>query len=73
MATYADTPITASGDLKTPGWSDCADIKDTFGCANGLWVNAVYAYKLGDHTNNNPTFLLSINDFEVEKPRLPRG
>lgn len=73
LATYADVPITSSGDLKTPGWSYCTDIKGTFGCGNGLYIGASYPYKLGDHTNNNPTFLLSINDIEVEKPRMPRG
>lgn len=73
LATYADTPITASGDLKTPGWSYCNDIKAIYGCANGLYLSAIYPYKLGDHMNNNPTFLLSISDFEIEKPRMPRS
>lgn len=71
FATYADTPLTASGDLKTPGWSYCRDIYQAIGCTGGMYIDKVYEYKLGDRVNDNPTFLLSISDFELSKPRLP--
>lgn len=73
LATYADYPITASGDLKTPGWSYCTNIEAVFGCAQGLYVKGAYEYKVSDRANETPTFLLSISDIEVEKPRMPRG
>lgn len=72
LATYADAPITASGDLKTPGWSYCTDIEGVFGCAQGLYIKNCYEYVISDRANNSPTFLLSISDVEVEKPRLTR-
>lgn len=72
-APYSSTPITASGDLKSPPWSYCTGIYDYYTCRNGLYVEGVYDYKVGDITNQNSTFLLSVVDLDLSKPRFPRG
>ncbi len=64
---------TSTGTLKSAGWSYCSDIYDTYGCANGLYIEGTYSFKLNERANSNPNFLLSIVDVDVSKPRLPRG
>lgn len=66
-------PITASGDLKAPPWSYCSGIFDTFGCANGLYIEGVYNYKISDKANKATTFFLSAVDIDLSKPRFPRA
>lgn len=71
LAPYSSTPISASGDLKSPPWSYCTGIKDVYGCAQGLYINNVFDFKLSEKLNKNMTFYLSIADFELTKPRTP--
>lgn len=78
LAPYSSAPLTnvsliSTGDLKTPGWSYCADIKDRYGCAQGLYVDGTYAFKTNEQANRNPTFMISIVDVDLVKPRFPRG
>lgn len=73
FAPYSSTPITASGDLKSPPWSYCTGIYDYYGCRQGLYIENVYDYKLSDKMNGNNTFLLSVVDLDLSKPRFPRG
>lgn len=72
FAPYSATPITASGDLKSPPWSYCTGIKDYYGCKNGLYIEDVYTYKINDASNKNVTFFLSAMDVDLSKPRFPR-
>lgn len=71
FAPYSAAPITASGDLKTVPWSYCTGIYDLFGCANGLYIENVYAYKLNEKANKNSTFFLSAVEIDLSKPRNP--
>lgn len=69
LATYADVPITASGDLKTVPWSYCTGIKDRYGCAAGMYVQNAYTRKISEKTNRNQSFLLAVADLDVIKVR----
>ncbi len=70
MATYADAPIGTSGDLKGGSYNYCTGVFDRYGCANGLYIEKVVAYKLSEKTNRNTTYNLSIMEFDVSKVRL---
>ncbi len=72
FAPYSAAPITASGDLKTVGWSYCQDIYGIYGCTNGLYIKNVYDYKVSDKANKTSTFLLSCIELDISKPRFPR-
>jgi hypothetical protein len=72
-APLTNVSMTATGTLKTPGWSYCNDIKNTYGCANGLYIDGTYSFKIGERSNMNPDFLISIMDVDLSKPRMPRG
>lgn len=77
LAPIGSAPLTnvnmvATGTLKTPGWSYCNDIKGVFGCSNGLYIENSYPFKMDDKANQNPTFMLSVVDVDVVKPRMPR-
>lgn len=72
-APFTNVNMTSTGTLKTPGWSYCNDIKGVFGCANGLYIENSYPFKLNEKSNSNPTFQLSVIDMDVVKPRMPRG
>ncbi len=67
---YSVAPWTASGDLKAPPWSYCSGIFNTFGCAGGLYVQNVYAYKISDKVNRNSTFFVSAVEIDLSKPRI---
>jgi hypothetical protein len=69
FCSYADAPITSSGDIKGGRYSYCTDIKDRYGCANGLFVDKVVGYKLDEKANKSPTFLISILEFDISKIR----
>jgi len=71
-APYSATPITSSGDLKSPPWSYCTGVADVYGCNNGLYIENVYDFKISDKVNRNVTFFLSVMDFDLSKPRFPR-
>jgi hypothetical protein len=71
FAPYSAAPWTASGDLKSPPWSYCSGIYDTYGCENGLYVQNVYAYKINERSNKNTTFFLSAIEIDLSKPRFP--
>lgn len=64
-------PITASGDLKTVGWSYCNDVQGTYGCQNGAYVQNVYMHRVSDKANRSTTFFLSACDLDLSKPRIP--
>jgi hypothetical protein len=66
-------PITASGDLKTVGWSYCTDISDAYTCLNGLYVQNVYMHKVSDKVNRSTTFFLAACDLDLSKPRMPNS
>lgn len=70
FASYTDAPIGASGDLKTVPWSYCTGIYDRYGCNNGVFIPDVYTLKIGQNSNKNSTFLLSLMEFDIERPNL---
>lgn len=72
-APLTNVALTQTGTLKTPGWSYCSNIKDQYGCANGLYVEGTYSFKLSERSNQNVNFMLSIVDVDLSKPRFPRA
>lgn len=68
LASYADMPISSSGDLKGVNWSYCTGIYDKYGC-NGIWIEKVRAQKINDRTNGNATFFLSVMEFDLSTIR----
>ncbi len=70
FAPFSAAPITASGDLKVPGWSYCENIYNQIGCQNGLYVEDVYQFRLNERANKNTTFFLAAVDIDLSKPRF---
>ncbi len=67
---YSVAPWTASGDLKSPPWSYCTGVYNVFGCAGGLYVENIYAYKISERANRNSTFFVSAVEIDLSKPRI---
>lgn len=71
-APLTNVNMVATGTLKTPGWSYQNNIANVYPCGQGLYLKNVYALKLSETQNNNATFMLSIVDIDLEKPRFVR-
>lgn len=67
---YSVAPWTVSGDLKSYPWSYCTGVYDVFGCAGGLYIENVYAYKINERANKNSTFYVSAVEVDLSKPRI---
>lgn len=78
LAPYSAAPLTnvsttSTGDLKSPPWSYCTGIKDVYGCAQGLYIEGAYSFKISERPNQNLDFMLSVVDVDTSRPRMPRG
>jgi hypothetical protein len=70
FGSYADAPLTASGDLKGQSYNYCTGIYQKYGCSNGLYIENVYEVKIADKVNQNNTFFTEVVQFDLSKIRL---
>ena len=72
VGSYADAPLTASGDLKGGSpWSYCSGVRDRYGCGNGAYVDNVYEIKVNEGANQNTMFYLGVLEIDVSRIRNP--